>query len=86
MRVVILYRNDSDKYPAVRTFLGDFARQYPDRKIEGIDPDSGEGVKIAESYGLMEFPAVMVLTDTGNVVKQWNGSLPSMSEVAYFAG
>lgn len=86
MRVVIFYRDDSDKYPDVRTFLGDFARQYPDRKLEEIDPDSKEGVKLVESYGLMEFPAVMVLTDTGGVVKQWKGSLPPMSEVAYFAG
>lgn len=85
MRVVILYRKDSDKYPLVRTFLGDFERQYSDRKIEEIDPDGREGARLVETYKLMETPTVMVLTDTGNVVKQWSGNLPSISEVAYFA-
>lgn len=85
MRVVILYRANSDKYPAVRTFLGDFARQYQGQKIEEIDPDSREGVNLVETYGLMAMPAVVVLTDTGNAVKQWSGNLPSISEVAYFA-
>jgi hypothetical protein len=85
MRTIILYRQDSDTYPAVRTFLGDFARLHPDKSIEEVNPDSVEGQELMKLYGVVELPAVLSLNFDMSLNNMWSGAESlNIDEVAYF--
>jgi hypothetical protein len=85
MRTIILYRQDSDTYPAVRTFLADFARLHPDKKIEELSPDEGEGQDLMRIYGIAELPTVLSLNFDLSLNNSWRGAdALNVDEVAYF--
>ncbi len=85
MRVVVLTRFNTDYARVVETFVTDFAHQ-TGRPLEVIEADSVQAESLAHAYDIMEYPAVLVLSDDGQVQNMWVGAnLPTISELSYYA-
>lgn len=85
MKVVILYRPNSEFGRSVEEFTHEIERQQG-IKCELVSLDTRDGAATASLYDVMEFPAIMVLRDSGEVIQIWTGGrLPLMNEVAAFA-
>lgn len=85
MRVVVVYRQNTDYSRSVETFVSDFTRQ-TGRTLETIDPDSLDGITFCSSYDIIEYPSVIALSHDGQVQNIWKGTmLPTISEVSYYA-
>lgn len=87
MRVVILYRPESEHARRVEEYIADFERFHPGETIEVANIDTPDGSRQAEIYGVMQYPAVLALKDDGQVQQQWEGvdKLPLMNDLAYYA-
>lgn len=84
MRVIVVYREDSEQARTVDTFLRDFLRQ-TGRSIEKMDPDSGDGADFCRAYDIVEYPTMIALSDDGHMQNQWRGvPLPTISEVSFY--
>ena len=86
MKVVVLYRPNSDHSRKVEDFASDFSRVYRDKRLELVSLDTRDGASTATLYDVMQYPAVLALANDGHVLQEWEGEmLPRTSEVAYFA-
>lgn len=84
MKVVVLYHPESDHARSVLTFQHDFER-LASRTIELLSLESVEGDEKARLYGVTQYPAVVVCTKDGEVLKLWEGEiLPQISEVVSY--
>ncbi len=81
MRVQILYRPNSEHDSLIK----DFIRTYHSKEskdIELLDVDSPKGDEIAKLYDIVQYPAILVLRNDGQLQKMWQGSdLPLADEV-----
>lgn len=88
MKLVVLYRPESEFSRGVETFIGDFKRLHEGvgRRLEVLNVDSRDGMAMMSLYDIMEHPALMILSNDGQAVKIWTGAvLPLMDEVvSYF--
>lgn len=85
MKLVILYRPQSEHASAVQTFVRDFKYQHDASRVELVDADTREGIATASLYDLMTLPAMLALRDDGTVLQVWQGEmLPLMDEVAAY--
>lgn len=81
MRVVIVYREQSEHRMAVESFMRDFTYQ-TGQEIETLDPDSREGMGFCQTYDIVEYPTIIALGPDGTVANMWRGAnLPSVNEV-----
>jgi hypothetical protein len=86
MKVVILYRPVSEHARAVETFLRDFQMRNSAVSVETVDVDSRDGIAMIEVYQIVDYPAIIAMSDDGTVMNMWQGSsLPLMDEVASYA-
>lgn len=84
MKVVVVYRQESDNAREVTNFLRDFSRQ-TGRIIEEIDPDSREGDSFCRTYDIVEYPTLIALDDNGVMQHLWRGRpLPTINEVSFY--
>ena len=84
MRIVVVYRSESDHAREVTDFLRDFSRQTGE-VLEEMDPDSREGNNFCEVYDIVEYPTIIALSDSGQMQNMWRGRpLPTISEVSCF--
>jgi hypothetical protein len=84
MRVVVLYKEETDYARQVTDYLRDFERQ-TGRVLETMDPESKEGISFCGTYDILEFPTVVALSDGGLMQNHWRGlPLPTISEVSYY--
>lgn len=85
MKVVVLYRPNSEFSRQVEDFARDLEREYRAR-IDLVNIDSRDGSSTASLYDVMQNPAVLVLGNDGQLVKEWQGSnsLPLKSEISYY--
>ncbi len=84
MRVVVLFKEETDYARAVLDYLRDFERQ-TGHKLETLDPESGEGIGFCETYDILEFPTIVALSNDGQLQNHWRGlPLPTISEVSYY--
>lgn len=85
MRVVVVYKEQTDYARQVNDYLRDFTRQ-TGRELETLDPESREGIGFCGTYDILMYPTVVALSDDGQVLNKWAGlPLPTMSEVSYYA-
>lgn len=85
MRLVVVYKEESDHAREVFDYLRDFARQ-TGHDIEEINPESREGADFCRTYDIVEYPSIVALDDGGRVQSMWRGRpLPMISEVSYYA-
>jgi hypothetical protein len=85
MKVVIVYRRNSDHGRSVEEFVHDFRRLHPDANLEEKDLDTREGAEAAKLYDVTSAPATLALRDDGSLLNMWQGEqLPLMNEVASY--
>jgi len=85
VKLVILYRPNSEYATEVESFVRDFQRQFYEagKKIEMVSTESREGATKAELYDILQFPAILALANDGSVLNAWIGMpLPLMNDVA----
>lgn len=82
MKISILYHPKSEFARSVEEYAHDFEKQ----KGVGIDLislETKEGSYRAELYGIVKYPAILVLRDNNDLINHWEGvPLPLMNEVA----
>jgi hypothetical protein len=84
MKVVVVYKEESDYARTVTDYLRDFTRQ-TGHTLETIDPDMAEGADFCRAYDVVEYPSVVALSDSGTLQNLWRGlPLPTISEVSYY--
>ena len=85
MRVVTVYKDNSDHARAVIDFVHDFKYQ-TGRDIETLDPDSLAGDQFCKAYDIVMYPTVIALADDSTMQQMWSGlPLPTIMEVSYYA-
>ena len=85
MRVVCLYKRETDYGREVEEYLNDIGRYPTNTKIEVLDPESTEGESLARAYDIVRYPAILALDGNGSVVQEWIGlPLPPIDEVVYY--
>jgi hypothetical protein len=88
MKVLILYRPNSEHATMVETFVRDFEHQHDlgSKSIELVSIDTRDGAATASLYDIWSFPAILALDIDGRVLNMWQGpTLPLMDEVAGYA-
>jgi hypothetical protein len=85
MKVIVLYRPNSEHSRQVEEFVHDFIRYEPDRKVDLIDVDSPYGVSQCQLYDIMSYPAIIAKAEDGTLLRSWAGELPMMDELSYYA-
>ncbi len=81
MKMVILYHPNSEFSSAVEDFAEACGKK-SSQKIETISLETTEGDSIASLYGPLQYPAILVIREDGQLVKGWQGgSLPVINEV-----
>jgi hypothetical protein len=84
MRLVIVYRDESEQARPVLDYLRDFKRQ-TGHDLETLDPDSSEGAEFCRVYDIVEYPTMVALSDDGQLQNVWRGlPLPTISEASYY--
>jgi hypothetical protein len=86
MKVLVIYRPNSEHARLVDDFVREFQRRYPDSRLDILDIDSRDGSATASLYDVMEHPAILILQNDGYLQKSWMGaSLPMLDEVFAYA-
>ncbi len=84
MRVVVIYKDQTDYARQVSDYVRDFERQ-TGHVLDTLDPESAEGIGFCGTYDILEYPTVVALSDGGQLQNQWRGlPLPTISEVSYY--
>jgi hypothetical protein len=85
MKVVVIYKEATDYARTVTEFLRDFYHQ-TGRELETMNPETPAGISFCETYDILEYPTIVALSDSGQLLNQWRGvPLPTISEVSYYA-
>ena len=84
MKLLILYRPDSEHSSEVEAFVRDFQRQYEaGKRVELLSLNTRDGAAMASIYDVVAYPAILALADDGSVLGMWQGMpLPMKDEVA----
>lgn len=88
MKVLVLYRPNSEHARKVETFLHDLQKQHDvdQSTLRVVDVDSREGIELARIYDVMDTPAILVTDNNGGYVYSWIGDeLPLMRDVAAYS-
>jgi len=86
MKVVILYRPNSEHGRIVDEYVHDFQARTGKKQPEALSIDTREGAALASLYDVLQYPAILVIQDDGFLQKSWEGDqLPLMDEVAAYA-
>lgn len=84
MKVVIIYKEESDHARTVLDFLRDFERQ-TGHALETLNPETADGAQFCRTYDVVEYPTVLALSDDSVMQNMWRGlPLPTISEVSYY--
>lgn len=82
MKVSILYHPESEYSRTVEEYVHDFEHQ-KGKSIELVNLETREGAELARLYDIVQYPALFVRRDTGELLKHWQGTpLPLMNDVA----
>lgn len=87
MKVIMLYRPNSEHARGVESFLHDLLRQHnvTERNVRQINVDTREGISLCSIYDIMSYPSIVVTTDEGGFIKSWDGTVPLMDELMSYA-
>lgn len=88
MKILVLYRPNSEHARKVEEFLRDLQHQHDigQEKLKVMDIDSRDGVATASIYDVVTSPAIVVTDNVGSYVQSWTGDdLPLMQDVAAYA-
>lgn len=84
MRVVIIYKDNTDYTRTVLDYLHDFERQ-TGHQLETIDPETPGGTQFCETYDIIDYPTTIAISDSGVMQNEWRGlPMPTISELSYY--
>jgi len=84
MKVVVVYKQESDHAREVMDYLRDFERQ-TGRPLGTLDPETKEGETFCRAYDIVEYPSIIAISDDSHMQNLWRGTpLPTISEVSYY--
>lgn len=84
MRVVILYHPKTEQEPVVADYVHEYQTRYGDAP-ELISLETVAGAEMAKLYGVTNYPAVLALSESGQLQSLWQAELlPLMSDVEYY--
>lgn len=84
MRVVVVYKEETDYARQVNDYLRDFMRQ-TGHELETLNPDTPEGATFCRTYDIVEYPSLIAISDEGVMQNVWRGlPLPTISEISYY--
>lgn len=84
MRVVIVYKEDSDHARAVLDYMHDFKYQ-TGHDLEAINPETSNGTDFCTIHDIVEYPTVVALSYEGIMQNSWRGlPLPTISELSFY--
>jgi len=89
MKVLVLYRPESEHRARIEEFISNFnASNSYSGKLDVINVDTREGVSSASLYDVTRYPAVLVVRDDGIMQKLWQGieEVPLVNEVQAYMG
>jgi hypothetical protein len=82
MKLLALYRPQSEFARIVEEYARDIERQQG-LKMELMSVETRDGSAFASLYDIMQYPAIIVLKDDGQMQQMWAGGvMPLMNEVA----
>lgn len=85
MRVMVIYKTETDYARQVIDFLRDIRHQ-TGYELEEVSPDTREGSRICRDYSVVEYPTIVAVNSEGILQNMWRGlPLPTISEVGYYA-
>jgi hypothetical protein len=86
MRIVILYRPQSEHARIVEEFIQNYRDHHSSGRLDVLNIDGREGSSTASLYDVMQYPAILALANDGAVLHSWEGAmLPLIDEVAAYA-
>lgn len=84
MRVAVIFKEENDYTREVLDYLRDFQRQ-TGHELEKINPDTAEGTHFCSTYGIVQYPSVIAVSDDGVMQNSWSGlPFPTISELSYY--
>ena len=85
MRVVIIWREESDYARTIIEWLHDCERRVG-KAPESYDPDEGAGESLCHAYDVVEYPTMLAIDDDGQVLQEWRGveAMPRIDDVSYY--
>ncbi len=84
MRVVVVFKDETDYSRTVLDFLRDFERQ-TGHQLETMNPDAPAGVQFCSVYDIFEYPTIIAISDSGVMQNTWRGlPLPTINEMSYY--
>ena len=82
MTAMALYHPASEQAMAIETYAHEYASLQPGNKLELISLETPQGARLAELYGITEYPSLIVISNDGHLLRLWQGGdLPLMSEL-----
>jgi len=84
MRTIVLYHPNTRFGGEVEDYAAEFER-YKHKKLELISLETVEGSDLAKLYDIADYPAILVRSDDGSLLHDWQGvPLPLMDELSYY--
>lgn len=84
MRVVVIYKEETDYARQITDYLRDFERQ-TGHSLETLDPETPDGAQFCRAYDIVEYPTILALADDSSMLNMWRGlPLPTISEVSFY--
>lgn len=80
MRVVIIWRDETDYARSVIDWLTEFKRR-TGREPESVSPDTPEGESICRTYDVVEYPTILAFDNEGKLLQEWRGIYPSLPRI-----
>ena len=86
MKLVVLYRTNSEEHSKVEELVDDFKRSYPKSKIDILNVDSRDGIATASIYDILRYPSILAVQDDGTLIESWQGveSLPRVGDLSIY--
>jgi len=84
MKIRILYQGNSEHERMVEEYVRDFRKQQVTRQVEFVDVNTRDGGAMAELYDVVQYPAILALSNEDQLLKSWEGDFPLMNELAYY--
>ncbi len=84
MRVVIIWRDDTDYARTIIDWLRDFEHR-TGKVPESLSPDEPEGESLCRAYDIVEYPTIVALDNDGSLLQMWRGpEMPRIGDVSYY--
>lgn len=81
MKLCILYHPNSEHSRSVESFAEE-CKKASENDVELLSLESREGASLANLYSVLDYPALLVLREDGQLLKGWQGAaLPMINDV-----